>query len=208
MAACEQASAVAERAAKARNGIVDRVRAQAKPQTCASYSALAAKQVPCRQPCPAGSSQCMRASKTIDACNAQQMCLSSQGKPGVCSHGSQSSSCFTAPIVQSCTSLQPRRVEPVHVPNGWPCSFCGNGNLMSTQVCQKCGKPKVDVTAKPVQEGKVRRASSAGCACATWFAHNLTRAAACTCFAHETCRSTIEQVVLELCARCGEVGHS
>jgi len=48
-------------------------------------------------------------------------------------------------------------MDPVNVPNGWPCSFCGNGNTMSTQVCQKCGKPKVDVNAKPVQEGKVRR---------------------------------------------------
>jgi hypothetical protein len=47
--------------------------------------------------------------------------------------------------------------QTVNVANGWPCSFCNNTNIHSTEVCQKCGKPKTDVSAKPVSELKVRR---------------------------------------------------
>jgi hypothetical protein len=35
-------------------------------------------------------------------------------------------------------------------PHGWPCTFCQHGNRLNTQVCQQCGKPKVDVCAEPV----------------------------------------------------------
>lgn len=39
--------------------------------------------------------------------------------------------------------------------HGWECSFCAEANVPNTEVCQGCGKPRIDIVIRPMQDSKV-----------------------------------------------------
>jgi hypothetical protein len=65
---------------------------------------------------------------------------------------------FTLRVVQTSRPAAPALPQQPHGPvaNGWKCTFCDGSSIPSTEVCQQCGKPKTDVSPKPVAESKVK----------------------------------------------------
>eukprot|EP00892_Ulva_mutabilis_P007890 jgi/Ulvmu1/5473/UM023_0009.1 len=49
---------------------------------------------------------------------------------------------------------KPTQSQSASVVNGWPCAWCESLTSQSTEVCQTCGKPRVDVQARPVSDSK------------------------------------------------------